>query len=986
MHKKRLLSLCIALVASGQLYAQTNESSNDVEEMEVTGVRQAELNAREEERKKNIFSSVISQDDAGNFADQNVAESLQRLPGINLQKSEGEGRYVSVRGLGPSFVTVQQNGAEMASAGADDRAFALDAIASDSLGAIEVFKSLTPDMDLNSIAGVVNVKTINAFDRKGDSLKGTIQTFYQDYHGENSPKISLQGTNKFLDDTLGIGYSVSWEERNTVNYEMLHHETTDMRFVQQSLPVPHPPSDANDLNSYMLIPFEFQNRQELAERERINLGVDVRFRPNETDEYYAVGSYNKYTDNDLAWREYYRFGQADVNDIIYLDPTNNIFGIVGADIQQQMFIQKGTSETTTFALGGKNSFDVNNGSIEIKYEYNYSNGTFEKPDAKRVQFREREVPLIAKAGKDYIVAQAINAEDLANLANFTLSEINFKSDQIAGYTDNGISLKNFNFDNLFLENSGREDDLNAISFDIKRNFDDGFISYVKTGFQIKERERTRNQDRWSITPSTFRSECINAATPELATDCRRMADSNLSDHNYAALSHPDFVYPAITIAGANRLIDLVRPIANEETMSGLESVYRDYVLTEDTQAAYFMAEFRLADDQFLIAGARWDETTISSTGYLAVNNDNFDIGDGTAVSYDYSIPLDAQKNKYDNILPSIHYRWDPREDLLIRAAVWSSFVRPSFDQSRAYANLESNFELCNPATNACFTTPPAGTTVEDIRDFELSSNNTLRYGNPGLEAMTSVNYDASIGWYADESLFLQAAFFYKDIDKYIVEVQGARANLQDLPVKLPVNQIDGFIIPENLTINNVHWTTNGDKAKVYGVELSASKNFDNGFFVSSNVTLMDSEAYAGETIRIDKTQLPEQADTTGNLTFGWEDDVYSARIIGNYTSEILKKIGACPEGTENRVISTPNDPGATCKKWADIFQDSYYSVDFKATYKFNKNTRLYFDALNITDQYSNKFYRGNDYSGGNVMYHSEVYGRSYQLGVNVTFY
>src|SRR5690606_1372200 len=119
--------------------------------------------------------------------------------------------------------------------------------------------------------------------------------------------------------------------------------------------------DANDLNSYMLIPFEFQNRQELAERERINLGVDVRFRPNETDEYYAVGSYNKYTDNDLAWREYYRFGQADVNDIIYLDPTNNIFGIVGADIQQQMFIQKGTSETTTFALGGKNSFDVNNG-------------------------------------------------------------------------------------------------------------------------------------------------------------------------------------------------------------------------------------------------------------------------------------------------------------------------------------------------------------------------------------------------------------------------------------------------------------------------------------------------------------------------------------------------------------------------------------------------------------------------------------------------
>jgi iron complex outermembrane receptor protein len=983
MHKKRILSLCVAMIAAGQLFTPSVMAQGDIEEVTVTGVRQAELNAREEERKKNIFSSVISQDDAGNFADQNVAESLQRLPGINLQKSEGEGRYVSVRGLGPGFVTVQQNGAEMASAGADDRAFALDAIASDSLGAIEVFKSLTPDMDLNSIAGAVNVKTINAFDRKGDSLKGSFQTFYQDYHGEHSPKISLQGTSKFLDDTLGVGYSASWEERNTVNYEMLHHESTDMRFVQQDLRTTVP--DQNDLNSYMLIPFEFQNRQELAERERINLGLDVRFRPNETDEYYAVGSYNKYTDNDLAWREYYRFGQAGADDIVFIDPENNMFGIVDADIQQQMFIQKGISETTTFALGGKNIFDTNDGNYELNYEYNYSKGTFKKPDGKRVQFRERDVPLIAKAGKDYIVAQAIHPSDLAALAGMTYTDAGFINDQVSAYTQDGISLENFDFDNLFLEASGRDDELSSIRMDLKRSFDEGFISYIKGGFQIKERERNRNQDRWSITPSSFSAECASAATADLASECRRLVRSTLTEHNFKSLSHPDFVYPAITLSGTSNLIDAVRPIANDNTMSGLESVYRDYRLNEDTKAAYLMAEFRLAENQYLITGARWDETTFASTGYLAINNDNFDIGDGSAVSYDYSIPLAAQENKYDNILPSLHYRWDPREDILVRAAIWSSFVRPSFDQARAYATLESDFELCNPATGQCFATPPAGTTVDDIRNFELSSNNTLRYGNPALVAMKAVNYDASIGWYADESLFLQAAFFYKDIDDYIVNVQGARANLNELPVQLPVSQVDGFIIPPNLVINNVHWTTNGDKAKVYGVELSVSKNFDNGLFVSSNMTLMDSEASAGETIRVGKTQLPEQADTTANLTFGWENDIYSARVIGNYTSEILKQIGACPAGTEDRIISTPNNQGATCKKWADVFQDAYYGVDFKATYKLNKNVRFYFDALNITDQYATKFYRGSDYSGGNVMYHTEMYGRSFQLGVNVTF-
>src|SRR5690554_7031764 len=148
MFKKRLLPVCIAMIASGSITTHAQEASDSSleEEIVVTGVRNAELNARQSERNKNIFSSVIAQDDAGNFADQNVAESLQRLPSITLQKTEGEGRYVAVRGLGPGFVTVSMNGAELASAGGDvgggdSRAFALDALPADLLGSIEVFKS-----------------------------------------------------------------------------------------------------------------------------------------------------------------------------------------------------------------------------------------------------------------------------------------------------------------------------------------------------------------------------------------------------------------------------------------------------------------------------------------------------------------------------------------------------------------------------------------------------------------------------------------------------------------------------------------------------------------------------------------------------------------------------------------------------------------------------------------------------------------------------
>src|SRR5690606_13969751 len=328
-------------------------------EIVVTGVRNAELNARQSERNKNIFSSVIAQDDAGNFADQNVAESLQRLPGITLQKTEGEGRYVAVRGLGPGFVTVSMNGAELASAGGDvgggdSRAFALDALPADLLGSIEVFKSLTPDMDLNSIGGTVNVNTVTAFDRGRDTFKVNLQNYYQDFREEHSPKISIQGSKLFADDTIGVGLALSHEKRMTDTYEVRHHSTTDMRYVQ---------ADINGLNEptptdvRMLIPWEVETREEGAEKTRTAGSIDLGYRPNENSEYYLRYSYTEFTDLYYELREYYRFSQAGDGEIAYLDPSTNTFGVVGGDLQHQYFIQETENTTTAYSIGGENIFN-----------------------------------------------------------------------------------------------------------------------------------------------------------------------------------------------------------------------------------------------------------------------------------------------------------------------------------------------------------------------------------------------------------------------------------------------------------------------------------------------------------------------------------------------------------------------------------------------------------------------------------------------------
>jgi TonB-dependent receptor len=986
MFKKRLLPVFVAMAATGSLPAQAQDSSDSAleEEIIVTGVRNAELNARQLERDKKIFSSIISQDDAGNFADQNVAESLQRLPGITLQKTEGEGRYVTVRGLGPGFVTVSMNGAELASAGGDvgggdSRDFALDALPADMLGSIEVFKSLTPDMDLNSIGGTVNVNTVTAFDRKRDTLKMTVQNYYQDFREEHSPKIAVQGTKLFADDTIGVGFSLSHEERLTDTYEVRHHATTDMRYVQAYLdgmdeePTPSDPR--------MLIPWEVETREEGAEKTRTAGSLDLGFRPNENSEYYARFSYTEFTDLDIALREYYRFSQAGSDEIAYLDPSTNTFGVVGGDLQHQYFIQETENTTTAFSVGGENIF---NDLWTLDYQYAHSVGKDEKPNGRRVQFRIRDIPMLGQINKEYIAGQVVAPWDLAELGNVDLDLVPGGAYGSSGYRDGEQMQPNMLYDNIFIEDAYREDTLDQISVNLRKDFTEGFLNYIKTGFTVKERERERNKDRWSIVPGDFPAGCDGD------TECQQAVNSRLGDYETYTPNNPDFDHDFITYSEAERLLSVTNKVARFTDPNGVdqESVNDDYLLTEDSAAVYLMAEFQLTEKSTLIAGARYEETDFTSTGNFSIRNDNFE-AENEAASLDIALPLQNASSSYDDLFPSLHYRYDMSDSVLIRAAFWTSFTRPSYDQARASAEVSGRVILCNPNPEPdeeeCSDNlaEAGGETLAEVEGFTFAPNNTINFGNPTLTAMTANHFDASVSWDVNENLYLQAAVFYKDIKDFIVDVNGATMRLDEMPLDLPTEQVEEFIIPSDLTLTNVNFATNGESAEVYGIELSYSQYFQNGLFVQSNATFMNSEANVGDTLRADEIQLPDQADNTVNLTLGWENDKISTRFITNYRSKVLDRIGAC--SSDALIADQAAGYAENCKTWADVYHDDTFGLDFKATYKLNDNIRFYFDAINITDEKSIYYFQGNEYSGGKVLFTSEAFGRSFQLGVNVDF-
>tara|TARA_Y100000588_G_scaffold98101_3_gene106591 strand:+ start:1376 stop:4321 length:2946 start_codon:yes stop_codon:yes gene_type:complete len=938
----------------------------DIEIVEVKGVKQADLKARDLERMKDGFSSVISTDDLGNFVDQNVAESLRRLPGVTLQRSEGEGKFVTVRGLGPSFVSVNMNGAQMSGAG-EERKVGLDALPADLLGTIEVLKTLTPDQNLNSIGGTVNVKAISAFDRGKNTLKIRAQDAYSQKRGAHSPKFSLDGTQFFLDDTFGIGFAISHEERKTLIDETRHHSTNEMKFYKADLGKTDDEIAAGD---EILAPAQLEYRREVAGRTRQAAALNLEYKPNADSYYYAKGTYTQFEDDDLAQREFYDFqdaGSVGNSEIVYVNSQTKEFILSDIDVFHQHFIQESENKTTTFSLGGENRIAER---FVLDYEFAQSRSEEDSSGDRRVQFRERDLIVYGQGSRDTISAKIMSAEDAAEIAGLTYDPNN----SIFGTSGsgNGFELSNYQFDNLFLEDGKRTDEIKTVNLNLRTDIFNDYLNYIKVGAEVTERDHVRDKDRWSFDPNP--NDCNDDAA------CIAAVNSTLADYDSSIPSDSNFQLPFESRATVDQIVDATRqtvvPATNGEV--SIESTKGDYAIVEDTKAVYAMAEFPIGLDATLITGVRWTETEFSSTGFMSLENDDFEFNGAGAGALDIAIPLPEAAIKYSEFFPSAHIKWEPSEDILVRGAIWTSFTRPSFKQARAYAIFDSDIELCPPGTDDCDDSQ-GGASLQQLSQYVLGSDNALDVGNPNLLAMTSVNYDASVGWYPSENLFLEAAAFYKDIENFIVDVNGIGMSIADLPLTLPVNQVTEFVIPQDLYLNEINVTVNGESAKVYGVELSYNQYFDNGFFLQSNATLLNSEAVLDESIRQGKVALPDQADTTFNLVFGWESQTFSARLIGNIRSDVLEQIGSCP------VTADINDPKG-CKVWGDQYQADVKSLDFKLQYDVTDKVQVYFDAINLTEEADLRYFQGNALSGGNILYQKEEYGRSYQLGVNVKFY
>ena len=276
------VQVTVQVPQTGIVTANVEMGSPDNLAIVVVGQSANQASALSRQRAADGVESVLTRDAIGQFPDQNVAESLRRLPGINILNDQGEGRFVSVRGLDPELNSSSVNGARLPAPESDVRSVALDVVPSELIESIEVKKSLTPDMDADTIGASIEINTTSAFDRKKDLFAVKLEGSYNHYSDDITPKGSVDFSTR-LTDNFGISGGFSYYKRK---FETDNNEADGWA--------------VSDAGVTYVDTLEYRDYD--VTRKRIGGTLNFDWQPTDTTKLYARGIYNQFDDHEYRRR------------------------------------------------------------------------------------------------------------------------------------------------------------------------------------------------------------------------------------------------------------------------------------------------------------------------------------------------------------------------------------------------------------------------------------------------------------------------------------------------------------------------------------------------------------------------------------------------------------------------------------------------------------------------------------------------------------
>jgi TonB-dependent receptor len=333
------------------------KTQNELEEVIVSG----KSTALNQQKSADNIKNIVAAEQIGRFPDPNVAEALQRVPGVNIERDQGEGRYVLVRGLARKFTNVSINGEQISSPEAGVRYVALDAIPADQLASMEISKSLLPDMDGDAIGGSVNLITRKALDSLW-RFSGSVAGGYNALMNKPNVQGSLQ---------MGKRFGKRQQFGLMLNLTHYHNDLGSDNWERDLNGTPETEDDVLELRDYQLT------------RTRSSASTTLDYRFNKNNEIYFRGMYNRFTDRE--WRRLYAFAPED--------------GTVERELKDRFEEQV----ISSFNLGGKHIFPKLRIDYEAAYSYAFQDTPYDysvnfAADApSTVDFRNADFPTLSSA-------------------------------------------------------------------------------------------------------------------------------------------------------------------------------------------------------------------------------------------------------------------------------------------------------------------------------------------------------------------------------------------------------------------------------------------------------------------------------------------------------------------------------------------------------------------------------------------------------------
>ncbi len=550
----RAISLSLLVMASPSVFAAetavgagaSGAGAVDLDRVEVRPQLESQTRAVDLKRSSDAIEDAVSSDAMGVYPDKNVAESLQRLPGVSVTRDQGEGRFVVIRGLDANLNSVSVDGIAIGTPEDSSRAAPLDVIPSDSTERLRVVKSPTPDMPGDAIGGAILVESASAFDRDGRSLRGKVEASHQQLSGETSPKAAFNYSEVFA-DTFGVAVGVNYQKRT------FESDNTEVEYGTYE--------DGADDD---LFATSLQRRKYEIERKRIGANLNLDWHPDEDNRYYLRTLYSQFDDAETRQRTIFDFGD---EGITALGGNQYRVDDLAADsIQKRMRYRTKKENTFAASVGGENRLS----DAVVDYKVGYTRTEERVNDEMEARFEY--------AGDDL----SATVDQNSRVPRVALSD--------AGWMDNG----NYDFDRVVLSPKRVDDKEHSAQVNLRFDGDNASYKFGLLG-RWRDRDVDSNERELRVGPDIALSDWTTGTPEHRGGTLGQGMSSDAMRRYWAQFGGQYSARPQD--AGGNALASL------EEDYTAREDIFASYAMgTWDIGALRIIGGVRVENTQFSATG------------------------------------------------------------------------------------------------------------------------------------------------------------------------------------------------------------------------------------------------------------------------------------------------------------------------------------------------------------------------------------------------